>query len=144
MTCSTTFSGSWGNCNNGQGQPGTRTYTLTGKYTPSSFSQCGYTWTVFTLEGATSHYPVSFFSPSVQYSYSGCSEGSVNASQPYDCINGGCLPKTTYNTPGAFASLAACQSGCAKNSNCSGECISKEDLAALQQAANNLRNRYCK
>jgi hypothetical protein len=63
---------------------------------------------------------------------------------PYDCINGGCLPKTTYNTPGVFASLAACQSGCAKNSNCKGECVSADELAALQQAAANLKARYCK
>jgi hypothetical protein len=63
---------------------------------------------------------------------------------PCDCLNGGCVPKTTYNTPGIFPTLAACQSGCAKNSNCIGECVSAEELAALQQAANNLQSKFCK
>lgn len=62
----------------------------------------------------------------------------------HDCLNGGCIPKTTYNTPGIYANLAACQSGCAKNSNCTGECVSPEELAALQQAANNLQTKFCK
>ncbi len=61
----------------------------------------------------------------------------------YDCLNGGCIPKTTYNTPGVFPSLAACQSGCAKNSNCTGECVSADELAALQQAAGTVRSRLC-
>jgi hypothetical protein len=70
-------------------------------------------------------------------------QGISNA-QPYDCINGGCIPKTTYNTPGVFASLAACESGCAKNSNCTGECVSTDEIAALQQAASALQARLCK
>jgi hypothetical protein len=68
---------------------------------------------------------------------------NLDPTNPYDCVNGGCVPKITYNTPGVYASLAACESGCAKNSNCTGECISAEELAALQQAADNLRSRYC-
>ncbi len=68
----------------------------------------------------------------------------VSPNQAYDCINGGCLPKTTYNTPGIYANLAACQSGCAKNSNCKGVCVSPEELAALQQAANQLQSKVCK
>jgi selenophosphate synthase len=68
----------------------------------------------------------------------------VDANQAYDCINGGCLPKTTYGTPGFYANLAACQSGCAKNSNCKGECVTPEEIAALQQAANQLQNKICK
>jgi hypothetical protein len=68
----------------------------------------------------------------------------VDPAQKFDCLNGGCIPKSTYNTPGVFANLAACQSGCAKNSNCTGECVSAEELAALQQAASNLRSRLCK
>ena len=61
----------------------------------------------------------------------------------YDCLNGGCIPKTTYGTPGVFPSLAACQSGCATNSTCTGECVLAEELAALQQAANTVRPRLC-
>lgn len=68
----------------------------------------------------------------------------VNPAQQYDCINGGCIPKATHNTPGKYASLAACQSGCAKDSDCTGECVSVAELAALQQAANNLQTKFCK
>jgi hypothetical protein len=81
-----------------------------------------------------------------QVSSSNCPNcvASIEPTQPYDCLNGGCVPKTTYNTPGVYVNLAACQSGCAKNSNCTGECVSSEELAALQQAANNLKSRLCK
>lgn len=68
----------------------------------------------------------------------------LNPSQPFDCLNGACLPKSTYNTPGFFDSLSACQSGCAKNSNCTGECVSAAEIAALKQSANNLQSRICK
>jgi hypothetical protein len=64
-------------------------------------------------------------------------------SSAYDCINGGCVPKATYNTPGKYANLAACESGCAKDSKCTGECVSSAELAALQQAANNLQSKIC-
>jgi len=74
----------------------------------------------------------------------GCVPTSVPPDQPFDCINGGCVAKTTYNTPGVFANLAACRSGCAKNSNCAGECVSPAQIAALQSATNNLISRYCK
>jgi hypothetical protein len=67
----------------------------------------------------------------------------LTPSQKHDCVNGYCLPSATYGTPGIFANLAACESGCAKNSNCTGECVSADELAALQQAANNLKARLC-
>jgi len=70
--------------------------------------------------------------------------GSLDPTVAHDCINGGCIPSTTYNTPGIFANLAACQSGCAKNSNCVGECVSAAQIAALQAATSNLISRYCK
>jgi len=63
--------------------------------------------------------------------------------QPYDCLNGECLPSVVYGTPGIFTSRGTCESGCAKNSDCTGECVSAEEIAALQQAANNLRGRLC-
>jgi hypothetical protein len=69
---------------------------------------------------------------------------SVNPSQKFDCLNGGCIPAETYTTPGIYANLAACESGCAKNSNCKGECVSAAELAALQQAANQLQSKICK
>ena len=77
----------------------------------------------------------------VNVSPSDCEQ--ISPDQKYDCVNGGCVPKTTYNTPGVFASLAACQSGCATNSNCLGECVEATELAALQQAANALQSKFC-
>jgi hypothetical protein len=68
----------------------------------------------------------------------------IDPNQPCDCLNGGCIPATTYDTPGYYPSLSACQSGCAKNSNCDGECVTAAQLASLQQAANNIRSRLCK
>lgn len=64
--------------------------------------------------------------------------------QKYDCLNGGCIPVDTYNTPGKYSSVAACLAACAKDSNCLGECVTFEDIAALEQAASNLQARYCK
>ena len=61
----------------------------------------------------------------------------------YDCVNGGCVPKVTYNTPGVFETLAACQSGCAQNSTCTGECVDPAEIAAHQQAINNLKAKIC-
>jgi hypothetical protein len=67
----------------------------------------------------------------------------IEANQPCDCLNGGCIPASTYSTPGKYASLAACQSACAKDSNCAGECISSSEIAALKQAADNAISKMC-
>jgi hypothetical protein len=75
---------------------------------------------------------------------SDCCSSSLDPAQPCDCLNGGCVAKTTYGTPGKYPSLAACESGCAKDSNCIGECVSVAEIASLQQAASNLRSRLCK
>jgi hypothetical protein len=67
----------------------------------------------------------------------------IDPNQTHDCVNGGCIPSTTYNTPGKYANLADCQSGCAKDSTCNGECVSAADLANLQQAAGLVQSRLC-
>ncbi|MBN3939180.1 hypothetical protein [Nostoc sp. NMS9] len=36
----------------------------------------------------------------------------------YDCINGKCIVKTQYNTPGLYQSLADCQAVCANGGAC--------------------------
>jgi hypothetical protein len=78
-----------------------------------------------------------------------CSENTdppippVDPNSPCDCLNGGCVPKTLYKTPGKYPSLAACQAGCAKDSACLGECVSPEQLAALQQAADLVKSKLC-
>lgn len=38
--------------------------------------------------------------------------------QKYDCINGVCTPKSTYSTPGIYASLTDCQAVCANGGAC--------------------------
>jgi hypothetical protein len=82
----------------------------------------------------------------VQVDCSNCSNccTSVAPDKPCDCLNGGCIPATLYGTPGKYATLALCQAGCAKDSNCVGECVSVEEIAALQAAANNLQSKFCK
>jgi hypothetical protein len=74
------------------------------------------------------------------YYLKGC---AVDPAQKFDCLNGGCIPAKTYNTPGKYASLAACEGGCAKDSPCDGECVSAAEIAALQQAAEAIRSRLC-
>jgi hypothetical protein len=92
--------------------------------------------------GGTIH-PDHNFSSVSSITYEGCNNGP-DPEQPCDCVNGGCVPQMTYGTPGVFPNLAACQSGCAKNSNCTGECIDPAEIAALQQAAATLQAKICK
>jgi hypothetical protein len=106
----------------------------------------------YTVSGA-GFYGTAFYSRPTVYLV-GCSDGGsggtggtgggIDNNQPHDCVNGGCVPKTTYGTPGKYASLAACQSACAKDSNCTGECVSSEEISALQQAANKAQANCCK
>jgi hypothetical protein len=60
----------------------------------------------------------------------------------HDCINGACVPKTTYNTPGLYASLEACQVACGSK-GCSGKCISNSEWAEIEGLSNQIRNRNC-
>lgn len=54
----------------------------------------------------------------------------------HDCLNGGCVKSTDYNTPGKYDNLADCQAGCSKDSPCNGVCVPSADIAALEQAIN--------
>jgi hypothetical protein len=68
--------------------------------------------------------------------------GITCASDPkYDCINGACIPKTTYNTPGIYNSLAECETSC--GTGCSGKCISNSDWATIEGLASQLKQRNC-
>lgn len=58
----------------------------------------------------------------------------LNENQPYDCLNGNCVPANSFNTPGYYPNLAACKSSCGKSPDCKGECLSAEQLAALDRA----------
>lgn len=42
----------------------------------------------------------------------GSCDGCLPSNNAYDCINGSCIPKTQYNTPGKYNSLADCQAVC--------------------------------
>jgi hypothetical protein len=67
----------------------------------------------------------------------------VDSESPHDCVNGECVPQANYGTAGIYSSLEACMSGCARNSDCTGECIDSMELANLQQAVNTLQSRIC-
>ena len=56
----------------------------------------------------------------------------------YDCINGSCVDKGTYSTPGFYESLAACEQNCGPG--CGGHCISNEDLAKIRKLAAMVKN----
>jgi hypothetical protein len=59
----------------------------------------------------------------------------------HDCINGACLPKATYNTPGIYNSLSECQTAC--GTGCSGQCISNSDWAQIEGLADKLKQKNC-
>ena len=59
----------------------------------------------------------------------------------HDCINGACLPKTTYGTPGIYRSLSECEVVC--GTGCSGHCISNVDWAEIEDLSKQLKNRNC-
>ena len=67
---------------------------------------------------------------------------SVQPGSAYDCINGACISKTTYNTPGFYATLSACQVVCG-GKGCSGTCVSSSDWAQIEGLSGQLRNRNC-
>jgi hypothetical protein len=143
MACTTTVIGFNANCATG-GSGGiqvSRTYD--GYVTLVNSIVCGRTWLVPKYPNGTLS-STDYFSSVVSISRAGDCQPPIDPSGSYDCINGGCIAKSIYNTPGVFSNLSACQSGCAKNSNCIGECVPLEEIAALKQAANNLQARYCK
>lgn len=59
----------------------------------------------------------------------------------YDCINGACIAKATYNTPGIYQSLSECETSC--GTGCSGKCISNSEWAQIEGLANQLKNQNC-
>jgi hypothetical protein len=65
----------------------------------------------------------------------------INTSFPHDCINGACFPKSQFNTPGLYDSLAECEAAC--GTGCSGKCISNKDWSKIQWLSSQLKNRNC-
>jgi hypothetical protein len=141
MDCVTTVYGQGGDCANGSGLGNFASYTFAGYWVPVSHSVCGYTWISLAKDGVK-HPNADYWSfKTATFSYAGC---GLDPDQPCDCVNGGCVPATTYNTPGVYANLAACQSGCAQNSPCTGECVDPTEIAGLRQALNNLQSKFCR
>lgn len=70
---------------------------------------------------------------------------AVNSCPPpavsYDCINGACIPKTTYNTPGIYNSLEDCETSC--GTGCSGKCIPNSEWATIEGLSSQLKQRNC-
>lgn len=96
--------------------------------------------TFYSMSGGWQYNPAGWYSYPDLYLKGDC----TSEDKPYDCLNGGCVAAKVYSTPGKYKNFDACQSSCAKDSNCTGECVPLEDIAALQQAASNLRARMCK
>lgn len=78
----------------------------------------GDNYSIFALGFCQGGQAIKIFSGSTEVLYSCYLVGSltivpivppVDNNKPCDCLNGSCIPATTYGTPGAFATLAACQ-----------------------------------
>lgn len=115
--------------------------TYTGKWVLGTRPGCGSALAPFDPDGQI--HPAHAFSSVISLTYEGCVV-TIDPNQPCDCVNGGCVPKTTYRTPGVFPNLAACQAGCATNSNCTGECVDPAEIAAHRQALNTLQSKFCR
>ena len=142
MTCQSIVTGSGVNGNCGS-LNNSASFTFDGIVTfdPGIKGNCsGY----FLLVNGARYDAAYFFYPGDSSIVSVGCNNSLSSEQPYDCINGNCLPSTTFNTARKYANLAACQNGCAKDAVCSGECIPTAEIAALKQAVGNLRSRLCK
>lgn len=72
----------------------------------------------------------------------GCCSDEGTRPDSYDSVSGECVKADTHGTPGRYATLAECQA--ANKDKCDGECVSAEDLAALQQAADRVKSKFCK
>ncbi|MBD2243222.1 hypothetical protein [Nostoc sp. FACHB-888] len=59
----------------------------------------------------------------------------------YDCINGACIKKDVYKTPGFYKSLSECEIACGVG--CSGKCISNSEWSQIENLSSQLRLRNC-
>ena len=79
---------------------------------------------------------------SVTGSCNGCEGPSPpSPSLRYDCINGSCLNKTQYGTPGIYGSISDCEKNCGPG--CGGVCISNADWTAIASLASQVKNKVC-
>jgi hypothetical protein len=141
MACVVRIYGSGLNCNGGGslGNFGTRDYPE--GTTLETVVTCGHPGLRLRINGVLQGQDDTYHPSNVTLTRVGCDD---LAGDRCDCLNGGCVPASTYKTPGKYANFAACQSGCAKDSACTGECIPASEIAALQQAANKAQANCCK
>lgn len=59
----------------------------------------------------------------------------------YDCVNGSCLEKGRYSTPGIYESLSECEQNCGPG--CGGVCVSNTDWAKISSLVAMLKNKDC-
>lgn len=59
----------------------------------------------------------------------------------YDCINGSCLEKSKFGTPGIYESQADCEQNCGRG--CGGVCISNADWGKIGNLAAMIKNKDC-
>lgn len=81
-----------------------------------------------------------YYPGSIKVTIKSSSNNCVNNTL-YDCLNGACTPNFTYNTPGLYNSLSACEIAC--GTGCSGKCVSNSDWAQIQGLSNQLKSRNC-
>ena len=75
-------------------------------------------------------------------SYSNFANSCPPVSIEYDCVNGACVKKTKFSTPGFYKSLSDCETAC--GTGCSGKCLSNADWNQIKGLANKLKSRNCK
>lgn len=89
------------------------------------------------LEGNWSDYDLLASSIVERTPCEGCEDPNVY----YDCVNGACIKKETYGTPGLYESIEECEVVCGEG--CSGKCLSNTDWAKIQDLASKLKNKNC-
>ncbi|WP_200327558.1 hypothetical protein [Sphaerospermopsis aphanizomenoides] len=69
--------------------------------------------------------------------------GSCDAcsNDKYDCLNGACIDKDIYKTPGIYQSIEECQVAC--GTGCSGVCLTASEWSTIQGLASQNKSRHC-
>lgn len=70
-----------------------------------------------------------------------CRNENPPPSPQYDCVNGACVEKQKYSTPGIYESLSECEKSCGPG--CGGVCISNSDWAKISNLAAMVKNKDC-
>jgi hypothetical protein len=110
-------------------------------------------------DGTTQISIVANLTPTSGYISSGSCSGCRTVAKRYDCLNGGCIQHTVYNSPGLFTTLAECQAACgsASNNNCkppnicvspdycppSMVCLTLAELSTIDGLSGELKSKNC-